>query len=237
MNTEIKLPDYQKELLLKLSKASSLRFNDLLIDGLESEHMNYHLKKLLELKFVEKDENKYFLTDAGKHFVNSLDDVTSIVEKQPKVSVIIIGVRKNEESGEIQFLLSRRREQPYLGKVGRIGGKVRFGEQLEAAARRELLEETGLTAEKMTLERIYRKMRKRPSGEFVQDVIFHIFLATGFSGELITETPYQDNFWASNRELKENPDRYDLYDDLVLEERLEPVNLTIEERVNIADGY
>ncbi len=141
MQTEIKVHKYQKEILEKLSIAKSSRFNDLIIEGLLSEHMNYHLKKLLDLNLVSKTEDKYQLTDFGKDYVNSLDDETKLVEKQPKVTVLIYGVRKNEKLGEIEFLLNRRLEHSYFGKIGRIGGKVRFGETYEEAARRNYLKE------------------------------------------------------------------------------------------------
>jgi hypothetical protein len=46
----IKLHYFQKDLLKKLTLSDKpVRFNELLIEGLESEHMNYHLQKLIEL--------------------------------------------------------------------------------------------------------------------------------------------------------------------------------------------
>ena len=53
-NLNIKLHEYQKTILGKLSNSVDLKFNEFLIEGLESEHMNYHLKKLLELEFLRK---------------------------------------------------------------------------------------------------------------------------------------------------------------------------------------
>lgn len=155
----MKLHQLQKVLLKKLSKISSARFNELLITGLSSEHMNYHLKKLIECGLVEKTGD-YSLTDKGKDYINLLDDEAEVIERQPKTSVLIHAIRQNPD-GEMEHLMSRRLKQPYLGKVGKIGGKVRFGETLVAAAQRELYEETGLRAGKMVLEEIYHKLRYR----------------------------------------------------------------------------
>lgn len=237
MQSNYKIHQIQQQILEKLAVTDFLQFNQLLIDEIGSEHMNYHLKKLIDIGFVEKFASRYKLTDIGKDYVSSLDDEAKIVEKQPKVSVLIHGVRQNPQTKEIEFLLNRRLTQPYLGKIGRIGGKVRFGETFEQAARRELFEETGLSAENLVLENIYRKMRKRETGDFVQDVIFLIYFTTGFSGKLIEKTEYQENIWVSKREIKDNPDKFDLYDDLVLEDRLNALPLSISENVNIADGF
>lgn len=233
---EFKLHYLQKEILKKLTLQPELKFNQLLINGLESEHMNYHLQQLIKFDLVEKLRNKYSLTDAGKDYSNSLDDEIELVEKQPKVSVILHAIRVNDKTDEIEYLLSKRLRQPYYGKIGRLGGKVRFGESLEAAARRELYEETGLNIEKLQLETIYHKLRSREDGTVVQDVIFYIFFATNFSGEMIEKTDVQENFWMSKRELESRTD-LDLFDDLVLHERREPQALEFIENIAIAEGY
>jgi 8-oxo-dGTP pyrophosphatase MutT (NUDIX family) len=243
-NTELKLHYYQKALVKKLTLSKSgKRFNELLIKGLESEHMNYHLKQLVVIGFVEKLEESYLLTDSGKDYSNLLDDGLAVTEKQPKTSIIVHGVRKNKK-GQIVHLLNRRLRQPYHGKVGHITGKVLFGETLAEAAARELYEETGLTAKNFTLEKVYRKMRKReddpPAGEagmFVQDVIFYVFFVTEFSGRLIGKTPFQENFWATKEEIFDGKMKYSLYDDFSLDDRLKPKKLEVKENIGIAEGF
>ncbi len=237
-STKIKLHYYQKALVKKLILAKTgKRFNQLIIRGLESEHMNYHLKQLVETGFVVKKEDIYVLTDSGKDYSNLLDDGLAVTEKQPKTSIIIWGVRKNKK-GEVEHLLNRRLRQPYYGKVGRITGKVIFGETLRQAAERELYEETGLTAENFILDQIYRKLRKREDGIFVQDVIFYTFFVTQFSGKLIAKTPFQENFWATQKDIYgKDSSEYDLYDDFVMDERMKPRPLKLKEHVGIAEGF
>lgn len=232
---EIKLHFLQKELVRKLTLSPTLRFNELRIEGVESEHMNYHLRKLIETGFIIKNEIHYTLTDQGKDFSNLLDDSMESLEKQPKCSVIINGVRLNSE-GHIEFLLNRRLRQPYFGKVGRVSGKVHFGESLKDAAQRELLEETGLTASFWQLEMMYRKVRVREDGTTIQDVFFYIFFARDFEGEFTPKTLFQENFWATKSHVETSP-QIDAYDDLILEERIEPRAFVLEEAFAKAVDY
>ncbi len=233
-NINIKLHRYQQQILKQLTKSDHpCKFNDLLIDGLESEHMNYHLKKLLNYKLVKKENNRYELTDQGKDYSNLLNDDIEIIEKQPKTSIIIQAMRKNEK-GEIEHLLSKRKRHPYYGKVGRLSGKVQFGETLEEAIQRELFEETGLKANKLQLKEVYHKLRHREDGTFVQDVIFYILLVTDLKGTLIEETESQKNFWMTRKDVFE---KEDVFDDLVLNEDMEVKELKFSESVEIAEGF
>src|SRR5512139_1017674 len=65
------------------------------------------------------------------------------------VDVVIITLRGEE----LQVLLVKRDVSPYKGKWAIPGGFVQLDESLEAAARRELREETGLTD--VYLEQLY----------------------------------------------------------------------------------
>ncbi len=235
-NVNIKLHRYQRELIKKLILARKCKFNELIIDGLESEHMNYHLKQLIDLGFVEKSGDKYTLTDSGKDYSNLMDDDVKIIEKQPKTSIIVRAVRKNSSTGEVEHLVNRRLREPYYGKVGRLGGKVRFGEAIEEAAARELFEETGLTAEMLTLEQIYRKMRHRKDGTFVQDVFFYIVFAKNLRGKMIERTEYQENFWISENAAQKDKS-VDLYDDFEFVNDIEPQKLKITQNVAVAEGF
>lgn len=230
----LKLHELQNRLLKKLSQTRRARFNDLLIEGLASEHMNYHLKKLIDYGLVAKN-GSYHLTDQGKDYVNLMDDEVEMIERQPKTSVLIRVIRKNQ-AGDIEHLCSRRLKQPYLGKVGKIGGKVRFGETIQQAAQRELFEETGLQAKEFFLEEIFHKLRHRENGEFVQDVIFYCLLVKEVHGELIEKTDWQENFWVTSDEVF-NSGKYDVFDSLTLPNEEQPRPLKFVESVANVEWY
>jgi len=139
-------------------------------------------------------------------------------------------------TGSIEYLLNRRLRHPYFGKVGRLSGKVQFGEALVDAAKRELFEETGLTAQTWNLEEMYRKTRFREDGTPVQDVFFYKFFVTDFSGTMIDTTPYQENFWATKHDVF-SKNEFDPYDDLDLDERDTPQDFKLVEACGDAEGY
>lgn len=231
-----KLHLFQIEILRKLSKTTTLRFNELLIPNLESEHMNYHLKKLVDLGYVNKSNLNYSLTDSGKDYVGLLDDDVEIIEKQPKVSILLNIRRKNRE-GEIEHLLSKRLKQPYLGKIGRLTGKVKFGESIIESATRELYEETGLKAENdIKLVQIYHKIRRKEDNSVVQDNIFFIVSILNPTGDLIQQTPVQGNFWITKKELESNKE-LDLFDSLTLSDSDNPKDIWFNESIGISQGF
>ncbi len=235
-NNNIKLHEFQLVIIKNLSLKPEARFNDLLIEGLKSEHMNYHLQKLIDLCLVEKAATKYRLTDRGKDYSNLLDDNIEIVEKQPKSSVLLHVVQKRPGTKELEHLVCRRLRQPYFGKVGKLTGKVRFGETLRQAAERELYEETGLKAKSVNLEEIYHKVRRRQDGTTAQDVIFYIFFINEVYGTFINKTPHQENFWLTSRELTTNKN-LDIFDDFKLEDRSQAKTLRFTESEALAQGF
>lgn len=199
----------QRDVLKKLSLKPKLHFKDLLNDKVESEHMNYHIKKLVDMGYVNKDGFNYSLTEEGKKFVDLVDSESNKVEKMPKVAVVLFVKRKVK--GITEQLSSKRLKQPYYGKIGRLTGKVKFGEKVETTAIRELKEETGLVAKSARIFSIYRKMSKNKSGEFVQDSVFFFCELTNISGTFKDRTEFQENLWIRKSDL--NRSELDFFND------------------------
>lgn len=66
-----------------------------------------------------------------------------------------------------RLLLIKRGNPPYQGQFALPGGFVDVGELVEDACRRELLEETGVKAGKLTLIGVYSDPKRDPRGHSV----------------------------------------------------------------------
>ncbi|HSX39928.1 MAG TPA: NUDIX domain-containing protein, partial [Candidatus Saccharimonadales bacterium] len=132
----------QTKILSKLLFNPKARFEDLNTDFLTTDHFSYHIKNLLQEGLIKKDGTAYALSAKGKMLAGKIDTATHTMEKQPKVSVILIPHKKFDTTEK--FLVQERTKEPYFGYLGFITGKVRFGEILQETAARELKEETGL---------------------------------------------------------------------------------------------
>jgi 8-oxo-dGTP diphosphatase len=67
-----------------------------------------------------------------------------------------------DAEGRILFI--RRQNPPFKGKLALPGGFVDIGETVENAARREVMEETGVAVRKISLVGIYSEPRRDPRG-------------------------------------------------------------------------
>lgn len=166
---------------------------------LTSDHFNFHIKKLVESGYVEKTATGYRLSVLGKEYANRLDTDENEIEKQPKVSVVVVLERQRGDRRE--FIAQQRLKQPYFGFWGRLGGKIRWGESFEEAAKRELQEETGLDAD-FTFKMIFRKRDyKKATGELLEDKVFVIMYANEYSGKLIVDFEGGHNEWLTQEEF------------------------------------
>ena len=82
--------------------------------------------------------------------------------KQPALTVDAIVFDDQE-----RLLLIRRKYPPFSGQFALPGGFVEYGETIEAAARRELLEETGMIALTQHLIGVYSHPDRDPRGHTV----------------------------------------------------------------------
>ncbi|MCL2461896.1 MAG: NUDIX hydrolase [Defluviitaleaceae bacterium] len=103
-----------------------------------------------------------------------------------------------------KVLLQKRRDN---GCWAQHGGCVEIGEAVEDAARRELFEETGLTAGKLELLGVFSgndTMYAYPNGDQVY-IIDVAYVCRDFSGELLPETDETAELkWFDIGEIPEN---------------------------------
>lgn len=163
----------------------------------ESDAANFHIKQLMHAGYADKNnEGRYTLTRRGKEYANRMDTDQHVIEKQPKLSVVLI-----IENDDGKILAQQRLKQPYYGYWGRPTGKIGWGEKITEAAARELLEETGLTAE-LEMKGLYHKIDiVKGSGELLEDKYFCLVYGKQPSGELIAEDEGHHNAWLTHEEL------------------------------------
>jgi 8-oxo-dGTP diphosphatase len=88
-----------------------------------------------------------------------------------------------------QLLLGKRKNVYGAGTWGLPGGHLEFGEAMEDAARRELMEETGLYAQKF---RFINIVNDRSKGRHYIEIGF---IAEGIKGEPVVKEPDKTEEW------------------------------------------
>lgn len=171
-----------------------------------NDHANFHLQQLVKNEYVRKvlkAHGKYELTRSGKEYANRMDTDEAQIEKQPKLSVVLVIER---EDG--LHLQQQRLKQPYYGFWGHLTGKIRWGETMLEAAARELFEETGLVAT-LRVAGFYHKLDyDNESDDLLEDKYFCIVHGTSPKGVLLTETDGQHNEWMTIEEFEKKDKKF-----------------------------
>ncbi|MEI6462515.1 MAG: NUDIX hydrolase [bacterium] len=198
------LNEIQMQILKHLLFAPNSRFKEMNIGKIPTDQFSYHLRCLSDLNLIQKENTKYSLTTKGKEFANLMDTDKAKIEKQPKVSVLLIATR--EAMNGIEILIGTRLKEPFYGYKGFITGKIRFGETIEEAAERELMEETSLHG-KYELKFTFHDMVYSKSGEILEDKLFFVVGVTNVSGELVNAKG-GEHHWLSEAEFKTATPKY-----------------------------
>lgn len=207
------LHEIQMLILRELLYNPEAHFTDLNISGMTNDHFSYHINVLVDNGYVLKEGSKYKLTLKGKEFANTMDTVQIEIEKQPKSSVLVTTVK--EEKGEEYILMSKRKKDPFIGCRGFTTGKIRFGETVVDAAKRELSEETGLEADFEHTGIVVHELVYNREGKLFEDKYFHIVGAVNPTGEL-KNTKDAENRWEKRKDFKKIKNKFyseeDIYD-------------------------
>lgn len=212
MSHEVKIHDAQTAILRELLFHPHANFAQLQKGtGMSSDHFNFHIQKLVELELVEKiKRGTYTLTPKGKEHANKLDTDNNTIERQPKVAVILAIER--EQQGKKQYLFQERLKQPYFGFWGFATGKIRWGETIMQTAERELMEETGLTADHRIAGVYHELVYQQETGDQLEDKIFFVIQCTNVKGKLLERFEGGRNAWMTREEALAQPKIFDSFD-------------------------
>mgnify|MGYP002625117567 CR=1 FL=1 len=178
----------QRTILSRLAVLGPSRYRDIKPKDIEGNLFTYHLNKLLSDKVVSRSSSLYSLTASGLQYVGQLSLATQQPRIQPKIVTLIACHNK-----EKQWLLYERSQEPFKGFKGFPYGKIHLGETVKNAAKRELKEKTGLSATINHVGEAY--VLTYQSDELISHMLFHIFVAEAYSGQLVDRSEYGKFFW------------------------------------------
>lgn len=212
MSHEVKIHDAQTAILRELLFHPAVNFAKLQkLTGMSSDHFNFHIKKLIDLRMIEKvKRGTYALTPQGKEHANKLDTDNNTIERQPKTAVILAVERMYK--GEKQYLFQERLKQPYFGFWGFATGKIRWGETIIQCAERELMEETKLTATHRIAGVYHELVYQKETGNQLEDKIFFVIQCRNPKGTLMERFEGGRNQWMSRADALAQPKIFTSFD-------------------------
>jgi predicted transcriptional regulator/ADP-ribose pyrophosphatase YjhB (NUDIX family) len=205
----------QISILKSLRHVENARFTELMRPtGLTSDNFKFYLRELVKLGWIKKAaDGLYELTSSGKELANNLDETRQTIQKQPKVSVLIIASRQNADD-ETEYLFQQRLRHPYYGMWGSLTGPVQWGESIELTAQVELHKQTGLSAE-FEIRSFCRVTDHDSSGSLLEDKLFAVVVTTKLSGYLDAPWDGGINEWMTLATLATQAKYFPLTADLI----------------------
>lgn len=229
---ELKIHEFQITILRELLFKPGARFRDLNRVDVTNDHFSFHINHLIKEDLIKKIDSKYYLTDEGKEFANRMDTEALKLERQAKLGIAIHAVRKR--GGKIEYLVHHRLKEPFYGWYGSHSGKIRWGETPLATAKREFLEESGLTG-KFTLKGIVHYHHFHKDGRLLEDKYFWVYRADNVKGKLKEKVTEGENIWMSESQYRKLKNVFATVDEVI--EMAKTKKLLYIDRVRFVDSY
>jgi 8-oxo-dGTP pyrophosphatase MutT (NUDIX family) len=229
---EIKIHEFQLSILRELLFKPEAKFSELNKVDIPNDHFTFHIKHLIKEGLVAKNGNMYSLTNKGKEFANRMDTDSLQLERQAKLCIALHPVRINK--GVKEYLVHHRLKEPFFGWYGTHSGKIRWGENPLICAKRELLEETGLTGN-FTLKQIAHYHHLDKEGCLLEDKYFWVFEVNEVKGDLKEKVQEGENIWLTEKEYRKLKNVFATVDEVL--EALDSKKLTYIDRSRIVESY
>lgn len=229
---ELKIHGFQISILRELLFKPQARFRDLKKVDITNDHFTFHLKQLMKEGLVVKTNGRYSLTDEGKEFANRMDTKALKLERQAKLAVALHAVRKRK--GVTEYLVHRRLKEPFYGWYGSHSGKVRWGENPFDCAKREFLEETGLTGD-FILKGIVHYHHFHKDGKLLEDKYFWVYKVENAKGEFKEKIPEGENIWMTEKEYRSLKNVFATLDEVI--DVINGKNIVYVDRAKFVDSY
>jgi ADP-ribose pyrophosphatase YjhB (NUDIX family) len=142
----------EKQIISLFLTNKKLKFNELeKLLNIRSNKLDYHLKKLIEKKVIEKSNNHYQLTESSEFLI------PYISEKNAVLPVVLIKIGDKNK-----IFLYKRKKRPYQGFLSLPGGRILIGEKIGGAVKRIMREKHNINAnlekiDSISIEHLKRK--------------------------------------------------------------------------------
>ncbi len=209
---EIKIHDFQMSILKELLFKPEARFRDLKKVDVTNDHFTFHINHLIKEELVIKKDGRYSLSDKGKEFANRIDTNALKIERQAKVAIALHAVRKVK--GTTEYLVHLRLKEPFYGWCGSHTGKIRWGENPIDCAKREFLEETGLTGD-FSHKGIVHYLHFHKDARLLEDKYFWVYKIENTKGELKESVPEGKNLWLTEKEFRKLKNVFAFLDEIL----------------------
>jgi 8-oxo-dGTP pyrophosphatase MutT (NUDIX family) len=191
----------QAHILRRLFTQDGLRFGAIKDIHTPSDQFSYHLRQLQKTGLVEKSPDlSYRLTALGKQQSILLSTSGNQFINQGFLAVRVLLAKI--EDGETYYLMRERQLVPYKGKLETPGDKILRGESVPEAAKRAIVEQTGLSCEVRVLGLAHTL--DLHEGELMQDKYFFICEATDPIGQLKIRCRNGRHLWLTRKQIEES---------------------------------